>query len=237
MRQLGGSIPTEVIDPLRLEAIQRLLGDTIKLSDATWRGPSLLPGWTRAHVATHLARNAELMLELTEASLTGREPDLPTEEERFAAIERGAERSGLELQIDLDTSAGTLSEAWSRVTDWHRPIHFQGRVQPLAALMLARLHELCVHHLDLDTDFTAEEVGPVAGGWLLAWVLQRLTLSWHRPVIEVQSSSGEQGILGSGTRVVGPVRGSDPELWAWLSGRTGPHGLSGAGNLRLPLLD
>jgi maleylpyruvate isomerase len=29
------------------------------LTDGDARGPSLLPGWTRGHVLTHLARNAE----------------------------------------------------------------------------------------------------------------------------------------------------------------------------------
>jgi hypothetical protein len=30
-----------------------------RLTDADARGPSLLPGWTRGHVLTHLARNAD----------------------------------------------------------------------------------------------------------------------------------------------------------------------------------
>lgn len=29
------------------EATQRLLGDTIGISDADWNGPSRLPGWSR----------------------------------------------------------------------------------------------------------------------------------------------------------------------------------------------
>ena len=37
----------------------RLLGDTIALSDDEWRAPSRLPGWSRAHVASHVARQAD----------------------------------------------------------------------------------------------------------------------------------------------------------------------------------
>jgi len=235
MRRLGGSIPVPQINALRFEAIQRLLGDTIGMSDAEWREPSRLPGWTRAHVATHLARDGDLMLELTTAALAGRDPLLVSPEERFTALERGAERTGVDLQIDLDTSAGRLGQAWSEVSDWHRPIHFQGRVQPLAVLPLARLNEICVHHLDLRTEFSLDKVGEEAAAWLLAWVYHLLAPHWQRPVVEVISSSGQTGILGSGTKVIGPVRGTDADLWAWLSGRGGPEALTGAGSLRFPL--
>jgi maleylpyruvate isomerase len=223
------------IDALRFEAIQRLLGDTIGISDAQWREPSRLPGWSRAHVATHLARDGDLIYELTTAGLAGREPDLPTPQQRFAALERGAERTGVELQIDLDTSAGRLGQAWSEVSDWHRPIHFQGRVQPLAVLPLARLNEICMHHLDLRTEFSLDQIGEEAAGWLLAWVYSLLAPRWQRPVVEVISSTGQGGILGSGTKVIGPVRGTDADLWAWLTGRGGPENLTGAGSVRFPL--
>ena len=41
------------------------------LSEAALRGPSLLPGWTRGHVATHVARNAEACLNLLHTAATG----------------------------------------------------------------------------------------------------------------------------------------------------------------------
>lgn len=37
----------------------RLLGDTISVSDEGWRAASRLPRWSRGHVATHVARNAD----------------------------------------------------------------------------------------------------------------------------------------------------------------------------------
>ena len=52
----------EELDRLRglvTTATQRLLGDTISVSDADWNAPSRLPEWTRGHVATHLARQAD----------------------------------------------------------------------------------------------------------------------------------------------------------------------------------
>ena len=43
------------------EATQRLVRTVDGLDDDDWRRPSLLPGWTRAHVVAHLALNAEGM--------------------------------------------------------------------------------------------------------------------------------------------------------------------------------
>ena len=48
----------EVLDQLVL-ATGDLLGDIQDLSETSARAPSRLPGWSRGHVLTHLARNAE----------------------------------------------------------------------------------------------------------------------------------------------------------------------------------
>ncbi|MEN0070761.1 MAG: maleylpyruvate isomerase family mycothiol-dependent enzyme [Propionicimonas sp.] len=217
MQQLGGSIPVEEIQLLAREADQGLLRDTIGILEQDWQGPSLLPGWTRAHVATHLARSADGMRILTEASLSGEAPGLPGPDERFSALERGAERSGLELQIDLDTSASALTATRNTVTDWHRPIRFLGRTRPLSTLPVARLHEVFIHHVDLDCGFTPDQVPPEAAGWLLSWVF-----GWVHdldvPAVAVHSESGLDATVGRGP-VEDEVNAEDGPLWAWLSGR------------------
>src|SRR3954447_4063020 len=79
-------------------ATQRLLGDTISVSDEDWRGPSRLPEWSRGHVATHVARQADGLVRLTEWARTGRRQDMyASAEQRSADIEAGSVRSGLEL--------------------------------------------------------------------------------------------------------------------------------------------
>jgi maleylpyruvate isomerase len=50
--------PDEVLRDLR-SATDHLLTDIDGLPDRAAREPSLLPGWTRGHVLTHIARNAE----------------------------------------------------------------------------------------------------------------------------------------------------------------------------------
>lgn len=234
MRQLGGSIPVKEIRHLAREADQSLLRDTIGIREEEWQGPSLLPGWTRAHVATHLARNADELRRQTEAWLAGLEVDDPTPEERFTALERGAERTGLELQIDLDTSASALTTLWNGVTDWLRPVRLLGRTRPLATLTVARLHEVFVHHVDLDCGFTADRVPPAAASWLLSWVHARVR-DIDLPAVQLESTSGLSGTVGRG-EVTEVLRGTDAELWAWLSGRTLLRAPDGSRRDPLPLL-
>lgn len=234
MMQLGGSIPVKEIRQFARDANQSLLRDTMTILDEDWRGPSLLPGWTRAHVATHLARSADALRHLTEAWLAGEEAPQAPWEERFTALERGAERSGVELQIDLDTSASALTATWNTVTDWHRPIRLLGRARPLGSLPVARLHEVFVHHVDLDCGFTPDQVPPGAAAWLLSWVHGRVR-DVDRPAIRVESTSGLTGTVGRG-EAGEVVHGSDSQLWAWLSGRAPLTGADGSERPALQLL-
>jgi maleylpyruvate isomerase len=42
------------------------------MSPRRWAAPSALPGWSRAHVLTHVARNADAMINLLTWARTGR---------------------------------------------------------------------------------------------------------------------------------------------------------------------
>jgi maleylpyruvate isomerase len=88
------------------EATVRLLRTVDGLSDEDVRRPSLLPGWTRGHVLTHLARSAGALGNLLEEARTG----VPTaayasQQARDEAIEQGAGRSAAELRDDVTTAA------------------------------------------------------------------------------------------------------------------------------------
>jgi maleylpyruvate isomerase len=100
-----------------------LVGAIGGLSDADVRAPSPLPGWTRGHVLTHLARNAEGGTRLLEWARTG----VPSYEyesvaARAAAIEQGAGRPATALVADVRSSAdgfsaaadGMPTQAWQR---------------------------------------------------------------------------------------------------------------------------
>src|SRR4051794_4551344 len=81
------------------------------LDDAAAAGPSLCPGWTRGHVLTHLARNADGLLNVAHSAVTGvLVPMYESAEARNADIEAGAGRSARELADDLERSARRLAE-------------------------------------------------------------------------------------------------------------------------------
>ncbi len=234
MSQYTGSIPVDDVHRWKADATQRLLGYTIGISDAAWHEPTALPGWSRAHVATHLARGADYLTQVVTAVSAGRpQPRRPAAAERRAALEAGADRTGLELQIDLDTSAGALQAAIDGVTYWTSPVLLHGRKLILAALPLSRLHEVCIHHVDLDWGYSPDAIDPDAAAWLLRWVLDLLQDAELPALrIEGESLSAELGSGGTPRQVAG----SDARLWAWLSGRLPASGVSGADGLQPALL-
>src|SRR5258708_34347858 len=72
-------------------AMQRLLDDARILSEADLRAPSLLPGWTRAHVLAHVARNADAMRTLLVGARSGQMPPAyASPEAREAGTEQDA---------------------------------------------------------------------------------------------------------------------------------------------------
>lgn len=234
MSQYTGSIPVDDVHRWKADATQRLLGFTIGISDEQWHEPSPLPGWSRAHVATHVARGADYLRDVVTAVSAGRpQPRPPTAAQRRAALEMGADRTGLELQIDLDTSAGALQAAIETVTYWTSPVILHGRKLILSAVPLSRLHEVCIHHLDLDRDHSPDAFDPDAAAWLLRWVLD-LRRDEDFPALRIEGDS-LIAQLGSGDQPR-RVTGSDARLWAWLSGRLPASAVSGADGLQPSLL-
>ena len=79
------------------QATQRLLGTARGIPDSELRQPSLLPGWTRGHLLTHLARNADAMRNLLARARSGQERLMYASlEGREEEIEQGARRSSKE---------------------------------------------------------------------------------------------------------------------------------------------
>ncbi|MGD8215057.1 maleylpyruvate isomerase family mycothiol-dependent enzyme [Aestuariimicrobium sp. Y1814] len=226
----------------KMEATQHLLGDTIRLSDEEWQSPSLLPGWTRAHVATHLARNADGLTRSARGFIEGSPvPMYASESERQSEIERGSERSGLELQIDLDTSAGELNRVLTDLMALPderlaEPVQLRPRFSvPARLLPMARLSEVVLHRIDLGVGYTIDDLEDDIAGWLLDWVLLRLSNRVDIPRLRLVSSSGRVATTGTfGDEV--EVSGDDRHLLGWLTGRSGAESLTQADLAVLPLI-
>src|SRR5690242_21249365 len=87
-------------------ATDRVLVTATGLSDAQARGPSLLPGWSRGHVLTHIARNADGLRNLLIWARAGTQtPMYASAESRSADIEAGAGRPAADLAADVGESA------------------------------------------------------------------------------------------------------------------------------------
>lgn len=219
------------------DATARLLGDTISVAEDDWRGPSLLPGWSRGHLATHVARQADGLVRLTEWARTGERQDMYSSPQlRESEIEEGALRSGLILQVDLDTSASRLEGAFEAVEEagaWDAVVEMRGGLQgPARILPLARLLEVTLHHVDLGTGYRLDHIDAATADWLIEWCAFRLRERDEFPRLQLTSETATITLGSSGaTRV---VRGSSPHLLGWLTGRCDDSALQGGVGLRLP---
>jgi maleylpyruvate isomerase len=154
------------------QATERLLRTVDGWTDEHVRQASLLPGWSRGHVLTHIARNADALRMLLEGAHTG-EPRMlyATVEERDAAIERGAGDPMADLRADLARSATAFrAAAVAHPTHaWEVPVRFwSGEPFPASGTLVRRLVEVELHHTDLGAgygpsdwpaDFAAMELG------------------------------------------------------------------------------
>jgi maleylpyruvate isomerase len=228
----------ETLRGLVRTATQRLLGDTILVTDDQWRAPSRLPDWTRGHVATHIARHADAIGRLAQWARTGERQDMyPSPEHRVREIEAGAGRSGLDLQIDLDTSAGRLSSEFDELDaagGWDAVVEMRGGLQvPARLLPLPRLLEVVIHHVDLDIGYEITDIDTQTAEWLLEWCAFRLRNRDDFARLQLTSDSGSTVTVGSVGEPIA-ISGSSANLLGWLMGRTDASAITGGGGLQLP---
>src|SRR6266581_89010 len=152
-------------------ATERLLGSAAALSDTQAREPSLLPGWTRGHVLTHIARNADGMVNLLHWARTGTQtPMYASPESRGADIEAGAGRPAAGLAADVRESAAALAaEAAAMPGDaWVAQVRaLNGPPFPAFGVLDRRLSEVEIHHVDL-------AAGYAPGDWPDDFLLEAL---------------------------------------------------------------
>ena len=125
---------------------------------ADLEAPSLLPGWSRRHVAAHLSLNAEALGNLVHWARTGEErPMYPSADARNADIEEGTARSADELRSWFEESAAALTAAMSTLSDaqWQAQVRTaQGDPIPATRIPWMRSREVLIHAVDLGTGIT-----------------------------------------------------------------------------------
>jgi maleylpyruvate isomerase len=220
----------ETLRALVNAATQRLLGDSIAVREEDWPAPSRLPGWSRGHVASHIARQADGLVRLTEWARSGQRQDMyASAEQREADIAAGAVRSGLEMQIDLDSSAGRLDQAFDAMdeTAWDAVVELRGGTKvPARLLPLSRLIEVVIHHVDLDIGFEIDQIENATAEWLLEWCAFRVQSRDEFPRLELTSDSGFTVSLGNAGEPTA-VSGTSANLLGWVMSRVDDSAVRG----------
>lgn len=139
-------------------ATQRLLDAARVLAESDLRQPSMLPGWTRAHVLAHTARSADAMRNLLAWARSGRERlAYASQQAREADIEHGAGLPAKELMSDVAGAAMALRTVMTRLPDeaWPFQVQILGSDPfPVAQVPVRRLVELELHHCDLGIGYS-----------------------------------------------------------------------------------
>ena len=213
-------------------AESRLLASADQLRDADARAPSRLPGWSRGHVLTHLARNADGIRNLVSWAATGAPtPMYPSPEARTADIEAGSGRPGRDLVADLEGSAAALDQALTSLSAsaLDSVVTFGAANIPVRGdgLALMRIREVEIHHVDLaigyeptawSTEFASQSLDQLTPGFRAGGqVPVALLAATDTRLRWVVADQGNE------------LTGSSAALLAWLVGRVPPAGAAEAG--------
>lgn len=215
-------------DPLLLtgeveDATARLLRTVAGLGAADVAGPSLLPRWTRGHVLTHLARNADAVVNLLTAARTGEPiPMYASPEARAADIEAGAGRSPAELLDDLRGGSVRFAAAVEAmpVAAWAATVQTHRGPWPAAMLVWGRLREIEVHHVDLDAGYRPADWPEAFAQRLLHEVATGLADNPDAPAMVLRFDGVRHEFVVGDPEGAPTVTGPAPELAAWLIGRS-----------------
>jgi maleylpyruvate isomerase len=192
------------------------------LGDAAFVAPSALPGWTRAHVIGHLARNAEALGRLCAWAATGVEtPMYSGPDQRGRDIEASATRPPARLRMEFDSSAADLEKALDGLdaAGWDASVRSAlGRQIPATEIPWLRVREVWFHAVDLGVGRTVGDFPTSLVDALLDDVSTGLSTKPDVPAVRLRATDRDR------CWSVGPwdafeVEAPAAALLAWASGR------------------
>jgi len=176
--------PAQAIQLCRI-AHTRLRATAERITDEQARSPSRLPGWTVAHVLTHLARNADGHVRRLDGALRGEDvPRYPGgSAQRTDEIDQGALRRAADIVADLNTSQRRLELVWDRsvAAGWPHAELLGDDHWLTTASPVRRLREVEVHHVDLDLGYEPSNWPEDYVAWELPMLLATVPSRVHRP--------------------------------------------------------
>lgn len=202
------------------EATARLIATAQALPEGAQAAPSRCPGWTRGHVLTHLARNAEGLGHLITWATSGIQWQMYVgPHSREHGIEEGAGRPMAELIADVRATADELAGKLPLLLPYYAHIEVDlpsGHRVPAGAIPFLRMREVCYHHTDLDAGFTFADIPPPWLGNFLDEEVDRLRDHPAAPALRLLSDEGDDYPIGAGEHPA-TVSGSRAALVGWLA--------------------
>ncbi|MFC5052278.1 maleylpyruvate isomerase family mycothiol-dependent enzyme [Saccharothrix xinjiangensis] len=217
-------------------ATEALYGVVAGLDQLDLRGPSALPGWSRGHVVTHLARNADALVNLLMWAKTGVEhPMYLSRADRDADIEEGSGRLPQLLRADLDAACERFA-TYARdlpLTAWAAEVdHPRLGLFPAHRVPWLRLREVWVHLVDLDRGVGFDDLPPELVEGFLEDAVDTYAGRPDVPAVRVSAelADGRQrswalNAADEGSPLVG---GAAADVLGWLTGRHSGERLGGA---------
>lgn len=204
------------------------------LNETEFAAESVLPGWSRGHVVSHVASNARAIGRLVDWAHSGVEsPMYVSRDVRNAEIAAGAALEPAALRELFADSAAELDEKWAILSEseWAHPVrNGQGALVPVSATVWMRAREVWVHGVDLNVgaafgDFPHEVLGRLLGDIVTSWA-------------ERGEHTGLRLVVDDSGHTLGDLTAEDPEivsgpladLTAWACGR----GSAGVHSTRSP---
>ncbi len=203
---------------------ERLLRTARNLTDAS--APSLCRGWTRGHVLTHLARNADGIARAARGAVEGTGTSMyDSPESRDADIDAGALRPLADQVDDVASTAGPVADALAALVaagpEARVPRTPDGPTFRSARLPEMRLREVVYHHVDLDAGFTFADLDSDLVSFLLEDQVRRLRHTAEPPSMHLRTDEGDVFAVGGGAAY---VTGSRAGMLMWLA-RQDPTGV------------
>lgn len=207
------------------DATDALLRTIDAMTPEEYAAPSLLPDWSRAHVAAHVAMNARCFARAIEGAVRGpRVPVYESTEARDADIAEAAGLPAAELRELVFDTCGVWRDTVDELSEDDLSARFErtpgGSEFTIAEGLVARWREVEIHHADLGMAWTPDD-------WSRAFVDQVLPdlVDFRSKEIDLTLETPEGAFqVGSG----GPmIRGNRARLAWWLMGRGTGEGLTG----------
>lgn len=203
----------------------RFLGTAQALADDDLYQASALPGWTRAHVLTHLAQAADSRTGLLRAARAGRVGrQYPSEQARADAIEAGARRPPAAIRADLQHA---VQDCLTAIREhprhlWDAPAIWLGAGRrPVRGAVTSLRRELEYHHVDLAAGYQTANWPDDFAATELSLVTALMNRRADAPPMVLTCPTA----LHIDTSPPVDVTGPPAALLAWLSGRSNGSGL------------